>query len=76
MSGLQLLMIKCVELDTFGDCFLGKYIVEECACVPREVSFRLPRNFGQPKATKKWVSLLLTRYSGQPLATMNWGGQP
>ena len=27
MSGLQLLMIKCVELDTFGDCFLGKYIV-------------------------------------------------
>ena len=54
----------------------GDNEVEECACVPREVSFRLPRNFGQPKATQKWVSLLLTRYSGQPLATMNWGGQP
>ena len=36
----------------------GDNEVEECAWVPGEVSFRLPRNFGQPKATQNW---------GQPL---------
>ena len=32
----------------------GDNEVEECAWVPGEVSFRLPRNFGQPKATQNW----------------------
>jgi hypothetical protein len=50
----QLKMIKLVIM------------VEEFACVPKEVGFGLPMNFGQPRATQKWVSLLLTRYSGQP----------
>jgi hypothetical protein len=30
---------------------------EECVWVPGEVSFRLPRNFGQPKASQNWASL-------------------
>ena len=32
----------------------GDNEAEECVCVPGEVSFRLPRNFGQPKATQNW----------------------
>ena len=36
----------------------GDNEVEEFTWVPVEVSFRLPRNFGQPKATQIW---------GQPL---------
>ena len=32
----------------------GDNEIEECAWVLGEVSFRLPRNFGQPKATQNW----------------------
>ena len=39
----------------------GDNEVEEFTWVPVEVSFRLPRIFGQPKATQKWVSLLLKK---------------
>ena len=40
--------LVCLNDEPAEDDKAGDNEVEECASVPRELSFRLPRNFGQP----------------------------
>ena len=46
----------------------GDNAVEECACVQKEVSFSLPRNFGQPFTNKiLWSALSYHKLGGSAL---------